>query len=146
MTPSIALRRLTACWLLALLALLLQPAPADQTTPAPRSDDAAVAEAFRAQRSDIMVELAGQVSRLLKDDLKGSRHQRFILRLANGHSVLISHNIDLAPRIPLKKGDAVSVRGQYEWNDKGGVVHWTHHDPRGKREGGWVRHEGEMYR
>ena len=59
----------------------------------------------------------------------------------------ISHNIDLAPRIPdLERGDEVIFRGQYEWNQRGGVLHWTHHDPAGRRSGGWLRHGGETYR
>jgi hypothetical protein len=43
-------------------------------------------------------------------------------------------------------GDEVSFRGQFEWNDRGGVVHWTHHDPRGVRPGGWLRHDRRIYR
>ena len=83
---------------------------------------------------------------MLADDSEGSRHQRFIVRLPNDHTVLIAHNIDLAQRVPLKMGDAVSFYGEYEWNDRGGVVHWTHHDPRNRREGGWIEHKGTTYR
>jgi hypothetical protein len=82
----------------------------------------------------------------LRDDLEGQRHQRFILRLPDGMTVLISHNIDLAPRVPAEKGDAVEVFGRYEWNKRGGVIHWTHRDPKGRREGGWIEHKGERYR
>jgi hypothetical protein len=81
----------------------------------------------------------------LRDDLEGSRHQRFILRLGADHTLLISHNIDVAPRIPLTEGDFVGFRGQYEWNERGGVVHWTHHDPAGRHPGGWIRHRGNVY-
>lgn len=102
---------------------------------------------YAAQRSDVVVEGHGVVDRILSDDLEGSRHQRFILRLDSGHTLLISHNIDLASRIArIGRGDEVSFRGQYEWNEKGGVVHWTHHDPKGQRSGGWLRHEGQIYR
>ena len=89
----------------------------------------------------------GKVKLLLKDDLKGSRHQRFIIGLPSGQTILIAHNIDLAPRIQtLQKGDRVEFSGMYEWNDKGGVVHWTHHDPDAKRAGGWLKHKGREYR
>lgn len=106
-----------------------------------------IEELYRAQRSGVLIEAEGVVAKLFSDDLRGSRHQRFLVRLESGHTVLVSHNIDLAPRIDaLRPGDAIAFRGEYEWNDKGGVVHWTHHDPDGRRAGGWLRHEGRTYR
>ncbi len=111
------------------------------------SAEGEIEQLFRDQISGAMVEFAGEVSRMLADDLQGSRHQRFIVRLESGHTVLVSHNIDLAPRVEsMAVGDRLVVRGQYEWNDRGGVVHWTHHDPEGRRLGGWLRHEGRTYR
>jgi hypothetical protein len=86
------------------------------------------------------------VARVLADDLEGPRHQRFIAALPGGHPVLISHNVDLAPRVPLSTGHLVRFCGHYEWNDRGGVVHWTHHDPRGEHDQGWIEHEGWRYR
>lgn len=88
----------------------------------------------------------GLVLRVLSDDNEGSRHQRFILELSSGRTVLVAHNIDLAPRIPgLENGDAVSFYGEYETNDRGGVIHWTHHDPQGRHPDGWLEHEGKRY-
>lgn len=93
-----------------------------------------------------MVESIGVVGRVLADDNEGSRHQRFILKLTNGQTLLLAHNIDLAPRIEnLKRGDKVRFRGQFEMNDRGGVIHWTHHDPRGEHPAGWLEHEGRRY-
>lgn len=80
----------------------------------------------------------GIVIRLLSDDNEGSRHQRFILDMRNGQTLLVAHNIDIAPRVPLSLGDRVRYRGMYEWNDLGGLVHWTHHDPHGVEEGGYL--------
>jgi len=111
-----------------------------------RAAGGSVERLFAAQRSDGEVQLKGSVVRVLSDDVEGSRHQRFIVELASGHTVLVSHNIDLAARVPLRRGDTVEARGEYEWNDRGGVVHWTHHDPQGRRRGGWIRHEGAEYR
>ncbi len=107
--------------------------------------DAAITAAFRDRRSDVVVESTGTVDRELADDRDGSRHQRFILRLATGQTLLVAHNIDLAPRVPLSVGDEVEFRGEYEWTDRGGVLHWTHHDPNGRRAGGWLRHRGLVY-
>ncbi len=116
------------------------------TSTAIAGGERAVLDAFADRRSEVVVEVAGTVDRTLSDDNEGSRHQRFILKLPAGHTVLVSHNIDLAQRVPLGRGDLVQLRGQYEWNEQGGVIHWTHHDPRGRRPGGWIRHNGQEYR
>ena len=108
---------------------------------------AAIDEAFERQARGVQVEGEGTVDAVLRDDRQGSRHQRFVVRLDSGRTVLVSHNIDLAPRVAdIEEGDEVSFSGEYEWNPKGGVVHWTHHDPDGRHPGGWVRHEGRTYR
>lgn len=106
----------------------------------------AVQAAFAAQRSGVWLEAQGQVARILSDDNEGSRHQRFVLELDDGHSVLVAHNIDLAERVPLARNDLISLRGRYEWNARGGVIHWTHHDPEGRGPGGWVKSGSETYR
>ena len=116
----------------------------DSTTDAAGGIDS-VATAFVNRQSKVWVEVSGEVSRVLQDDNEGSRHQRFILKLANDHTLLVSHNIDLAKRIPLSEGDKIVLKGRYEWNERGGVVHWTHHDPQGRHSGGWIRHEGQEY-
>ena len=110
------------------------------------TSDAILQEAFQNRQSDLQVTGSGVVIRILPDDLEGSRHQKFILRLPSGQTLLISHNIDLAPRISaLRQGDEVSFSGEYEWNAKGGIVHWTHHDPAGRHEGGWLKRNGRTY-
>lgn len=106
-----------------------------------------ILNAVHKQLSNVWVEGAGKVSRILSDDNYGSRHQRFILRLSPEHTVLIAHNIDIAPRInKLKQSDRVEFYGEFEWNSKGGVVHWTHHDPQGRKAGGWLKHNGRKYK
>ena len=103
-------------------------------------------QAIESRRSDVQVEGEGVVIKLLPDDLDGSRHQRILLRLAWGGTLLIAHNIDLAPRVEgLGRGDTLRFFGEYEWNDKGGVVHWTHHDPGQRHVDGWLKHEGRTY-
>lgn len=111
-----------------------------------RSDDAAIARAFANRLGNQQLEGQGTVIKTLADDTNGSRHQRFIVRLESGHTLLVSHNIDLAPRIDaLRTGDTVAFYGEYEWNPKGGVIHWTHHDPQGRHPAGWIRHGGRTY-
>ena len=104
-----------------------------------------VANAFGEQRSGAQVTGEGVVIKILPDDDNGSRHQRFILRLASGQTLLVAHNIELAPRLAsLEPGDSVAFSGVYEWNSKGGVIHWTHHDPGGQHQAGWLKHNGEI--
>ena len=111
-----------------------------------QSGDGQVEQAFKTKATDVQVAGEGLILRTLSDDRSGSPHQRFILRLASGQTVLIQHNIDVAPRInDLKTGDAVSFYGEYIWNDQGGLIHWTHHDPAGRHTGGWVKHNGRTY-
>ena len=107
---------------------------------------ASLQSAYENHQSNVQVKGSGTVIRILKDDNKGSRHQKFILKLSSGQTILIAHNIDLAPRInSISKGDVVQFYGEYEWNNKGGVVHWTHRDPNGRHVGGWLKHNGNTY-
>ena len=74
-----------------------------------------ISDAYQNQLSDIQVSGSGIVNCTLRDDNEGSRHQRFILRLPSGQTLLIAHNIDLAPKInTLQKGDVVEFYGEYE--------------------------------
>jgi hypothetical protein len=107
----------------------------------------ATAKAFKAHESNVWVSDGGVVTRILRDDTKRPRHQRFVVKSPIGGTVLVAHNIDLAARIPLKKGDDVWFTGVYVWNEQGGVVHQTHRDPGGgKYSGGWIRWRTFVYR
>ena len=110
-------------------------------------DSSSVIEtAYNNRQSDVQVQGQGRVLRILPDDNDGSRHQRFILELDTGQALLIAHNIDLAPRLnELSKGDTVTFYGEYEWNSKGGVIHWTHTDPNHRHIDGWLKHRGKTY-
>ena len=111
-----------------------------------KTTDQLLANAYQNQQSNVQVKGKGRVIRVLPDDTEGSRHQKFILKLPSGQTLLVSHNIDLAPRIrSLREGDTVEFYGEYEWSQRGGVVHWTHHDPGGRHEHGWLKHNGSEY-
>lgn len=108
--------------------------------------DSAIAEAYESRTSNLQIGGSGEVIRILPDDTDGSRHQRFIVRLSSGQTLLIAHNIDLAPRVlPLNEGDQIEFFGEYEWNDQGGAIHWTHKDPQGQHVAGWLKHQGRTY-
>lgn len=114
---------------------------------AERAGGSEIRRAFEEKRSSYQVSGAGTVLRVLPDDNDGSRHQRFIVSMPSGQTVLIAHNIDLSLRIEgIRPDDKVAFYGEYEWNEKGGVVHWTHDDPQGRHVGGWIEHNGRRYR
>ncbi len=119
----------------------LQPAApaAEPATPA-YADDGSLRRAIDARADEVPVTGRGNVVKLLSDDTEGNPHQRILVRVAGGSTVLIAHNIALSARVaPLAVGDELEFAGDYAWNDKGGVVHWTHHDPQGRHRAGWVR-------
>jgi hypothetical protein len=147
-------KTLAAAVAAALLAFLYpqadRPAGSSGHTTVERSRNGAilpVEAAIRRHLSDVWVEGEGTVVKTLPDDNKGHRHQRFILKLPGGKTLLVAHNIDLAPRLPgLRRGDRVAFVGEYLYNPKGGVIHWTHHDPSGRRKGGSLTYKGKVYR
>lgn len=143
---SIVIFALLAYYILNNPDVLLSPdGQADSNVPN-ASNNARLVQAYKNRQSDVQIKGEGVVERVLTDDNEGSRHQRFILRINSGLTVLIAHNIDLAPRVASPGvGDRVEFYGEYEWNDRGGVIHWTHHDPRGQHVGGWLKHNGQTF-
>lgn len=155
------MRRLARLALVALVALgaawfshhsTLFGDPAASTAPGALQASGASAAAVERQpdlsleASGTQLRVGGRVQRLLADDRDGSPHQRFIIATDSGITLLIAHNIALAPRLDgIAVGDRVEVYGEYEWNDKGGVVHWTHKDPRGDHVAGYIQWRGRRY-
>lgn len=119
---------------------------AAQAAPPESAGQTAIAQAFRQKLSDVPVQSQGRIIKALADDTNGSRHQRILVAMADGQSVLIAHNIDLAPRLAdIEPGEQIAFKGEYVWNAKGGVIHWTHHDPAGRHPGGWLKYRGETH-
>ncbi len=120
-----------------------QPAQTN-TLPSTSMDAGAITEAFGAQRNLPQVQGSGVVTKVLKDDTKGLKHQKFLLKVSDNITILIAHNIDLAPRVAdIKEGDVIEFKGEYIYTQKGGTVHWTHKDPRNHHQGGWLKHNGK---
>lgn len=125
---------------------VLEAQPSSESAAVSLPDNAAIVKAFELKQSDIFVQGHGTVKKLLADDNKGARHQKFLVTINAKQTLLFAHNIDLAPRVEdIAVGDAVSFRGEYVYNPKGGVMHWTHHDPKGDIQGGWLKHNGKTY-
>lgn len=121
--------------------LHLQPLSAALVT----EENAALKQAFAQKQSHVWLEGSGTVKRLLPDDTQGARHQRFLVSVSPEQTLLFAHNIDLAPRVEnLNIGDQISFKGEYIYNPKGGIMHWTHHDPQGHQHG-WIKHQNHTY-
>lgn len=139
-TSAVAVRSQTQRLALTPLSSATAPLVADAA-----DDNDAVHQAFALKQSHVWLQGHGVVKKLLADDTQGSRHQRFLLSVAPTQTLLFAHNIDLAPRIDgLAVGDEIAFKGEYIYNPKGGVMHWTHHDPQG-RQHGWIRHHNHIY-
>ncbi len=103
-------------------------------------------DAFENRKSNIQVLQEGLITAVLSDDTVDIKHQRIIVELSNRQTLLIAHNIDIAPRVPDPTlGDLLKFYGEYEWNNKGGVIHWTHRDPDKVHVDGWLEYEGKRY-
>ncbi|MCF8998981.1 DUF3465 domain-containing protein [Acinetobacter nectaris] len=110
------------------------------------SENQTIQQAYKNHQSNVIVEGEGVVKKVLRTDNEGVRHQKLILDVGNKLTILVAHNIDLASEIPkLAAGETVKFKGEYEYNEKGGVLHWTHKDPRQKHEDGWLNVAGTIY-
>lgn len=121
-----------------------------------------VEEAFEKKISDVPITIEGRVIEILEDDADETPHQRFIVQIPAsrqgghaGHTILVSHNLERAYRVPVKVGDEVEIHGTYDWNELGGLIHKTHHDDRGTHlrqgfggqvhEDGWINYAGKKH-
>ncbi len=108
-------------------------------------DDSAVLAAQAQHAIQVEVCVTARVKKLLPEDVKGLPHERFLIELSNGSTVLIAHDLKMAPRVPLGAGDIVSIRGEYIWNKLGGLIHWTHHSDTPKHVDGWIDFNNVRY-
>jgi hypothetical protein len=99
----------------------------------------AALQAYRNRASGIWVRVQGKVFRVLPDDTEGAPHQRFLIRTSTGQTLLVAYNLGGRRRIPLRRGDAVQVRGEYEWSPRGGVIHNAHRSTVRAAPAGWIR-------
>jgi hypothetical protein len=113
-----------------------------------RPNDAAVCNAFESQRSHGEVVADGTVAEVLGTRSGPSgEHEGFLLKMSGQCDLLlqVETNVDVTGPVPLHEGEAVVVKGEYEFEPVGGVIHWTHHANGGRHEGGFVEAGGKYY-
>jgi hypothetical protein len=76
-----------------------------------------------------------------------SAHEGFLMRLSSDCNVVVrvEANTDFTGAFTLRQGETVVVKGEYEYYPKGGVIHWTHRDPRGRHPDGFIQVDGKTY-
>lgn len=122
------------------------PSDVDSFLDVQRTPESILADAFARHGSHLQFLVRGKVVKFLPDDVDGAKHQKFLLELENRQTLLVAHNIDLAPRVPdTALGQIVYLYGEYVWNDKGGLIHWTHKDPSRFHVDGWIQWQGRRF-
>jgi hypothetical protein len=107
--------------------------------------DQEVLNAQSAHMVNVPVTVSARILKILREDIEGTPHQKFLIILSNGSTVLIAHNIQMAPQVPIQEGTFVTIHGDYIWNSKGGLIHWTHHSDAPKHGDGWIDYNGRRY-
>lgn len=102
-------------------------------------------KAYYEQRTGMMVEVTGKVIRILGYNKPDSDFQWFEMKTPNGQHILIGHNNDSSDSIPLFVQDEVTVRGEYEWTERGGTIRSTQRDSSLQRRHGWIAHKDKRY-
>lgn len=72
-------------------------------------------------------------------------HEQFAVQTGSGRVDVID-NVGIAPPVPVQPGERIQVRGEMVHDaGKPPIVHWTHHDPGGRHQDGFIRLRGRVY-
>ena len=104
-----------------------------------------VEKAFYDRKSNLMVEVSGEILRVMDQVRNNPRHQEFQMRLPTGQLLMVVHKNNIGEWMPLQPRDQVRIRGEYLWSEMGGLVRNTEKDSSMDRRHGWIEHEGERY-
>ena len=110
--------------------------------------DPSLARAYADGRSHVEVQTRGTVVRVLGDRVGPSgEHVGFLIRADDlpRRLVRVEVNEDLTGPVAVRAGEPVTLRGEYAYDSRGGVIHWTHHDPRHRHPDGFVLIGGHRY-
>jgi hypothetical protein len=82
---------------------------------------------------------------MLREEDYREPHQRFLLMLSNGTTVLVANDLQYGTYAPVQEGNVVRIHGEYIWNERGGVLHWTHKSDEPRHESGYIDFNGMRY-
>jgi hypothetical protein len=138
-------RQAAACTAIAMLNCVLTSCALGGVHP----DNAGALDAIAHGQSGTEVTVEGPVVEVLATH-SGEQgvHEQFIVAVRANNAeqdVLVADNISIGRAAPVRKGDDVTVRGELAIDPSGPVIHWTHHDPRGRHQSGYVRLNGVLY-
>jgi hypothetical protein len=111
-------------------------------------DNSLVCQTYAGQGSNQEVITQGTVVNVLGE--RGGpygEHEGFLLKLDGDCDLMlrVETNVSITGFVPIRRGEKVIVKGEYEYDPMGGVLHWTHHDPAGRHVAGYVVSAGKTY-
>jgi hypothetical protein len=114
-------------------------------TPGP--NDVAVCAALRQQRSGVEVIADGTVAYVPTYAAPSGEHEGFFIRLRSGcaATLRVETNTAFTGPIPLRVGERVIVKGEFDYDADGGVIHWTHRAFGSHHASGYVEAGGRFY-
>jgi len=128
----------------AAIVLIALAAAACSSTASDQPDNLAAIQAIQAHRSGQEVTVEGTVASAPQFSRGPTgRHEDFVLEVSSGTGeqqlIHVAHNVDIAPEVPLDEGMDIIVHGELDIDRSGPVIHFTHHDPRGRHQPGFIR-------
>ncbi len=113
------------------------------------ADNAGALDAIAQNRDGVEVTVEGPVIHVLAESNgESGTHDRFVIEVRSGskeQDILIADNVSIGRTAPIQEGDDVTVKGVLAIDPSGPVIHWTHHDPSGRHESGFIRDRGVLY-
>lgn len=114
----------------------------------PGANDAGLCQAIASRSSGVEVIADGTVAQLLGTAIGSSgAHEGFILHLESGcaATLRVETNVAFTGPVPLHIGERVVVKGEYDHDPDGEVIHFTHRELDGRHPGGYVEAGGVYY-
>jgi len=116
---------------------------------ASQPDNAAALSDIASGRGGREVLVQGTVERVFRPSYgPDGEHEQFLIGISSAGQradIFVAHNVGIAPYVPLRTGDDVTVKGDLEIDAAGPVIHWTHHDPAFRHEAGFIEVHGRLY-